>query len=160
MFTFTDINGTAFSVSPDEPVVIYADPADANRSFIVLSDGTRLHLAQTKATTVAQVDKKFASVAATASGNNTIVSAVTDKKIRVLGYMLTADAAGGGIDGRFRTGAAGAFLTGPMFLEKGVISTYAGNTEAPAFETVAGDALILNLSAAKNISGHIVYIEV
>lgn len=105
----------------------------------------------------ATLTPKFAVIAASASGNNTIVAAVTSKKIRVLAYNFIGN---GAVNAKFKTAAAGADLTGLKY-----IAAAGGGICAPFnplgwFETVAGDLLNLNLSAAVAVGGELVYVEV
>lgn len=98
---------------------------------------------------------KFASIDVATAGDNTLVAAVTGKQLRVLSYALVA---GGAVAVRWKSGAA-TNLSGAM-------SFAANGGVAPAWspvgllQTVAGDALVLNLSAAVQVSGHLVYVEV
>jgi len=57
----------------------------------------------------AALTPKFARIAASTSGNNTIVAAVTGKKIRVLAYNFIAN---GTVNAKFQTAAGGTDLTG------------------------------------------------
>lgn len=98
---------------------------------------------------------KFAVIDDASSGDNTLITAVTGKKIRVLSYVIvTADA----VNVRFESGAGGTALTGVM--------TFAANSGAamncfPAgcFETAAGALLNLELSGAVSVDGHLTYVE-
>ena len=101
------------------------------------------------------VPVKYAAVAATADGDNTVVAAVTGKKLRVVGYVLTSTGAGliaikGGTTtlATLRVGADGGG------------ASYAGGFDAPAFETAAGTALVVNNPAGIDTYGHISYVEV
>lgn len=101
---------------------------------------------------------KFASVSVAGSGNNTLVAAVTGKKIRVLSMHLTMS--GTTVTWAFQTGAGGTALTGTM----GPIAQ--GQTVVWPFsplghmETAAGALLNLSLSGAQAVTGSLVYIEV
>jgi len=94
----------------------------------------------------------FAKIAASASGDNEIVDAVAGKKIRVLRWGF---AAGGDVTAKWRSGSTD--LTGPRPLTK-----YAAAGGAPSpwglFETAAGEALNLNLSAAVAVGGELTYV--
>lgn len=99
---------------------------------------------------------KFAAIDVTTSGNNTIVSAVSTKKIRVLAYVLVASAA---VTVRFEDGAGGTALTGQMQLAaNGGVSS--GFCPVGFFETSATTLLNLELSGATSVDGHVVYVEV
>lgn len=97
---------------------------------------------------------KFASIDVATSGDNTIVAAVASKKIRVLEYAIVCAAATTVI---WKSATAGA-ITGDMsFAANGGIAT--PFSPLGKFETTAGEALVLNLSAANAVSGHLVYVE-
>ncbi len=100
---------------------------------------------------------KFASVSAASSGNNTVVAAVASRKIRVLQYRLQADA---DVTFKFRDNTAGVDLTGAM--SSGAKGGGGGAAFCPVglFETASGNALVLTLGSAIQVSGHIVYVEV
>jgi hypothetical protein len=99
---------------------------------------------------------KFAVINASTSGNNTIVAAVTAKKIRVLSCFIVAAAA---VTVRFESGADGTALTGQMSCAAngGFVLPF---NEAGWFETAAATLLNLELSGAVNVSGSVSYIEV
>ena len=102
---------------------------------------------------------KHAAISGATSGNNTLVAAVTGKKIRVLSYTIIADSA---VDARFEDGAGGTALSGQMLLgtssdSGGVIAPY---SPVGHFETSAATLLNLELSAAVQVSGHLTYEEV
>jgi hypothetical protein len=103
-----------------------------------------------------QLDVKRAVVNHGSSGDNTIVAAVTGKKLRVLsGYVHAA----GAVLVRFESGAGGTALTGQMSLaaNAGVDLPY---DPLGHFETAAGQLLNLELGSGVNVSGWINYIEV
>ena len=99
---------------------------------------------------------KFAAISAASSGNNTIVSAVADKKIRVLSLVLSASAS---VNAKFQSGASGTDLTGLYYLAAngGVVLP---TNQHGWFETAASALLNLNLSAANAVGGCLTYIEV
>lgn len=96
---------------------------------------------------------KFAVVDVATAGDNTIVSAVAGKKIRVLNYVLVSSAANTVIWKSATTNISG----GMQLAANGGISA---ESQFGLFETNAGEALILNLSAANSVDGHIAYVEV
>ena len=99
---------------------------------------------------------KFAAINVASSGDNTIVAAVVDKKIRVLQVLLTAGAA---VNVRFEDGAGGTALTGIMEVAAngGFVLPF---SPVGWFETGTNTILNLELSAAQNVDGIIVYVEV
>lgn len=99
---------------------------------------------------------KYAKIAASASGDNTLVAAVPGKKIRVIDYAFMA---AGTVNAKFQSGASGTDLTGLFYM---VANTGAAPGEAKYgyFETAAGALLNLNLSTNVAVGGHLTYIEV
>ncbi len=101
---------------------------------------------------------KYAIVNASASGSNTIVAAVTNKRIRVLSYVIIA---AGDVSATWQS--ASNALSGPMAsAAHGGAAPSAGQATPGGligqFETNQGEALNLNLSAAVAVGGHITYI--
>ena len=97
-----------------------------------------------------------AVINATADGANTVVAAVSGKKIRVLGYVLNVNAPG---TVQWKTGAS-ANLSGAMEFPDG------GGATAPMcdptsetfwFETVAGEALTITNAVGVDALGHVTY---
>lgn len=123
------------------------------------SDQATLNVAQDTAAMKSgstSLTPRFAAIAASASGDNTIVAAVTGKKIRVLSYDYTAAAA---VNVKWKSGASND-KSGLTYLPA------AGWGKAKQFnpvghvETNVGEALVLNLSAAQAVGGELTYIEV
>lgn len=98
----------------------------------------------------------FATISASSSGNNTIVSAVTGKKIRVLQMDLMSN---GTVNTKFQSGASGTDLTGLSYLiaNTGIVRPF---SPYGWFETAASTLLNLNLSGAVAVGGSLLYIEV
>lgn len=98
----------------------------------------------------------YAPIDVATSGDNTLVVAVTDKKIRVISLFLVA---AGTVNVRFESGASGTALTGQMNL---VANTgFALNFNSGGhFETAAGELLNLELSGAVSVDGSLSYIVV
>lgn len=99
---------------------------------------------------------KFAAIAASSSGNNTLIAAVTGKKIRVLAYNIIANAA---VNAKFQSAAGGTDLTGLKYFSAN------GGICAPFnplgwFETASAALLNLSLSGAVAVGGELVYVEV
>jgi hypothetical protein len=86
-------------------------------------------------------------------GDNTIVAAVTGKKIRVLDMLLVA---GGATTVRFESGASGTALTGQMSLTTNT-GFAAGFNPLGHFETAAGELLNMELGGAQTVDGWLVY---
>lgn len=90
-------------------------------------------------------------------GDNTLVAAVTGKKIRVL--AMFAIMTGTAVTIRFESAAGGTALTGQMQPSQG------GGFVLPYnpvgwFETVSGELLNMELSGAQSVDGVLVYVEV
>lgn len=99
---------------------------------------------------------KFAVIDAASSGDNTIVAAVTAKKIRVLSLFLVS---AGTVTTRFEAGAGGTALTGQMSLVANTGFALPYNPKG-WFETTSAALLNLELSAAVSVDGALSYIEV
>lgn len=97
-------------------------------------------------------DITFAPIDCSSSGPNTIVAADATKKIRVIGYVLTASAA---VNARWKRAATN--LSGLLYLDtKGGVSH---NCEDGALETAINEALVLDLSSAVAVGGHVAYVK-
>ena len=100
---------------------------------------------------------KFAIIDAAASNNNTLVAAVTGKKIRVLALFVTMT--GTAVTIRFESGADGTALTGQMGPTAGqtIVLPF---SPVGWFETAAATLLNMELSGAQSVDGALVYVEV
>lgn len=96
---------------------------------------------------------KFATIAATASGDTAVVAAVTGKRIRVVSYVFVTDAA---ISVKFRSATTD--ITGPMPIAANSGVSCPGQPSSHLFQTVAGAALNINLSGTANVGGHVAYL--
>ena len=102
------------------------------------------------------VTTKFTQINASASGDNTIIAAVTSKKLRVLSLSLMA---AGTVNARWASGTGTSTpLSGllPLVANSG----YSNNSPFGLFETAAGSLLNLNLSGAVAVTGHLSYVEI
>ena len=99
---------------------------------------------------------KRAVIAAALSGDNTLVAAVTGKRIRVIFMDMLASAA---VNARFESAAGGTALTGLHYLAAngGWVWQY---NPVGWIETLAGELLNLELSGAIAVGGVIGYVEV
>lgn len=99
---------------------------------------------------------KFVAIDAATRGDNTLLAAVTSKKIRVVSLFLVA---AGTVNVRFESGAGGTALTGQMNLvaNTGFVLPY---NPGGWFETASNTLLNLALSAAVSVDGSLSYIEV
>lgn len=98
---------------------------------------------------------KFVRVNATADGDNTVVAGVASKKLRVLGYVLTVTAAG-----LVAVKSSTTTILAELSCDANGGASYAGGLYAPAFETAAGEALVVNTPVGVDAKGHVTYIEV
>ena len=100
---------------------------------------------------------KFASIDASSSGDNTIVAAVSGKKIRVVALHVTMT--GTLVTIAFESGASGTAITGDMTPLKGNSITL---PFCPVgwFETTSGVLLNMELGGSQAVAGCLTYIEV
>ncbi len=99
---------------------------------------------------------QYASVDAAGSGDNTLVAAVSGRKIRVLSLFLVAS---GAVTVAFESDASGTALTGDMQVGAN------GNIAMPFnpegwFQTVAGELLNMELGGATSVDGCLTYVLV
>lgn len=99
-----------------------------------------------------------AAIAASSSGDNTVVSAVSGKRIRVTGGVLSFSAS---VNAKWKSGAS-TDLTGLYYGAANTVVTFDYGPEGWGgmrghFETAAGENLVLNLSGATAVGGHVVY---
>jgi len=103
---------------------------------------------------------KFAAIAAATSGDNTLVAAVTSKKIRVLALCVVAGAAG---NIYFTSAVGGTVIFGGstnkinLAINGGFVLPY---SPVGWFETSSGHLLNMNASSTGPFSGGLTYIEV
>ena len=99
---------------------------------------------------------KRAVIDVASNGDNTIVAAVTGKKIRVYQIVLVA---ANTVTVRFESGASGTALTGQMSLttNSGFAS---GWSPVGHFDTAEGALLNLELSGAVSVDGWLIYGEI
>ena len=100
---------------------------------------------------------KFAKISVSANGDNTLVAAVSGKKIRVLAYNFIGN---GAVNPKFQSGSGGTDLTGYKYIASAGGGICAPFNPVGWFETTAGVLLNLNLSAAVGVGGELVYVEV
>jgi hypothetical protein len=101
---------------------------------------------------------KRAVIDTAASPDTSIVAAVSGKKIRVLSlFLVNGHTAVNTV--RFESAAGGTALTGQMLLAAngGIVLPH---NSYGWFETIAGEALSLELAGATTVDGALTYIEV
>jgi len=107
---------------------------------------------------ISQRPIKYAAVSGATSGNNTLVAAVTGKKIRVLGLCIKAASA---VAVRLEDGAGGTALTGVTSLvANGDLGWTLPLNLAGWCETSAATLLNMELGGAVQVSGVLTYQEV
>jgi hypothetical protein len=101
---------------------------------------------------------KRAAISAASSGDNTLVAAVADKKIKVLSVLLVA---ADEVTVRFESGASGTALTGVMSLaaNAGFVLPAPADPSNHWFETGVNTLLNLELGGAVQVSGVLSYYE-
>ena len=100
--------------------------------------------------------QSYAKIEASSSGDNVVVGAVTGSRIRVLGGFLIAS--GGANTLRLKSGAAGGLMGLMQLADDGQLILPLNGFGW--FETVAGEALNLELSDATLVAGALVYEEI
>lgn len=104
---------------------------------------------------MAQSEVQRAAVSASGSGDNTLVAAVTGKKIRVLSLVLSA---AGAVNVRLESGAGGTALTGVMVMAAAGDQIVLPFNPLGWVETAAAALLNLELSGAVAVTGVVNYV--
>ncbi len=104
---------------------------------------------------------KYAVVNSSASGDNTVIAAVDNKRIRVIHYTLGCDQ---NADIYFKSDGT-TNLTGKIYFSASSSFSAGYGAITPIgmvgmFETNIGEALVININGAKTVSGHITYLVV
>lgn len=144
----TDANGS-ISSKIRGLVKIFADLWDSTNHKLITAPSTDVIYNGNTALT-----PKFAKIALSATG--TVVALVSNKKIRVLGFYLIS---AGTVNINFQSHTTTGTASGLSYLvaNSGVSS---GFFPTGLFETVAGEALDIALSASIAVGGQLVYVEV
>ncbi len=99
-------------------------------------------------------EEQFALISGATSGNNLVVAAVTDMRVRVIGlHMVSA----GDVTAVFQSADGGTPLTGVMTMIKGVPFT-AYNPLGLFEQDVVSELLNLALTQAVQVSGWVTYL--
>jgi len=98
---------------------------------------------------------KFAQIAVSSSGDNSIVASVTSKKIRVLALKIVGN---GAVNVKWRSATTD--ITGLSYFAAAGDGEVLPFNPLGWFETAVTSALQVNLSAAVAVGGHLTYIEV
>lgn len=98
---------------------------------------------------------KQAKIQATASGDTTVVAAVSGKVIRLLSVVLTCSVQ---VNVAWKSGASTTKIPAMPFAQ------YGGMSHTPSlgwfYETDSGEAAVINLSGTANVYGTVQYVEV
>ena len=101
-------------------------------------------------------DSYSAAINASGAGDNTIVTGVAGKHICVCAFVLQGY---GTVAAKFTDGTGGDAITGPFtFQTREGISSPCAAPPNYLFECTAGNALVLNLSAAIQVVGFVSYL--
>ena len=114
------------------------------------------HDTSTIADGLTALQPKFAIIDHASSGDNTLVSAVAGKRIRVLNIVMVVS---GTVTIRFESGASGTALTGQIALTAQT-GFAPGFDPTGHFQTAVGQLLNLELSDAVSCDGWLKYVEV
>lgn len=96
-------------------------------------------------------------ITAASSGDNTVIAGVAGKKIYVFAWNISFS---GTVNAKFTDGAAGTLVSGLYY---GIVNAGGGNAVTPPYylwSGTAGNALVLNLSAAVAVGGSVSYWQV
>ena len=97
-----------------------------------------------------------ARINATADGNNTVIAAVANTQLLILGYALAVTLAGT-ITLQDTQGTPAVHASFPLATNGGI--SYAGESGAPAFEIAVGQGFVINNPAGVDTLGHVTYVE-
>lgn len=98
---------------------------------------------------------QFARINATSDGDNTVVTGTTGFRIRVLGYSVTANAAG---VIAFQDSAASPVIFASFEEADSASHSYAGSFECPAFDVTSGLNLEVTNASSVDTLGHVTYV--
>jgi hypothetical protein len=126
----------------------------SNQSTMSVSQDTSLLTNGASGTTLTP---KFKVITASSSGATTIVAAVTSKKIRVLAWDVKVNAA---VNFKWQSHVTPTDLTGLYYNSSQGDGVARAFNPVGYFETVAGEALDINLSSAVAVGGVLTYVEV
>lgn len=131
-------------------------------SAVLATDQPTLAMAQdtsqlANGATGTNLTPKFKAISASSSGANTVVAAVTSKKIRVLAWDAKVN---GAVNFKWQSHVTPTDLTGLYYCNGQGDGVARAFNPLGYFETVAGEALDLNLSGAVGVGGVLTYVEV
>jgi hypothetical protein len=100
---------------------------------------------------------KFVKIVASSSGVTNILALVSSKQLRVLALKITAN---GAVNVKWQSHVTPTDLTGLSYFAAAGDGEVLSFNPVGWFQTVAGEALDINLSAAVAVGGHLTYVEV
>lgn len=142
----SNTNGQA-TMANSSPIVLPSDQS----TLAVASDTSRI----LNGASGTSLTPKWATIAVSSSGDNSIVALVSGKKIRVLFWDLAPNAA---VNAKWRSNTTD--KTGLYYMTSQGNGHARGFNPVGWFETASGEALQLNLSGAVAVGGIVGYIEV
>jgi hypothetical protein len=144
------VDETASDAADEGDAAMLRATADRHLRTVAVQETGAIKVAGVNATV------KYAAIAASTSGNNTLVAAVSSKKVRVVFASFIAN---GTVNAKFQSGASGTDLTGLYYMvaNSGAVLPF---NEHGWFETASNTLLNLNLSGAIAVGGCLGYIEV
>jgi hypothetical protein len=99
---------------------------------------------------------QFASVSVNQAGDNAVVVAVANKRIKVLSAALVS---GGTVGLKWRSATTDISGTMPLIANSGFVLPASSPGQGCYLQTAAGEALNINLSGGVQVSGHLTYYE-
>lgn len=165
--SYREANGTETAVSAANPLPVsatlsatgVAQETTQQAVLAAVQDTSTINVAQDTAAVkngATSLTPKFAAISTSASGDSAVVAAVVGKQIRVLDYLLMGN---GAVNAKFRSATTD--ITGLHYIASaGQGANGGGFSPIGKFQTVAGEALNINLSGAVAVGGWVVYVEV
>lgn len=95
------------------------------------------------------------AIAASSSGANTLVAAVSGKKIKIINFIVSASAA---VNFKFQSHVTPTDITGLFYLAAAGSSIGAANDSVGWGATLVGEALDINLSGGVAVGGVLHYV--
>lgn len=160
MATINVKDASGSTVALEKPLTPGSATSANARPVVVASDQATFPTSNETGTVyngTAALTPKFKLVSASSSGANTVVAAVTSKKIRVLAWDVKVNAA---VNFKWQSHVTPTDLTGLYYCNGQGDGVARAFNPVGYFETVAGEALDINLSGAVAVGGVLTYVEV
>lgn len=144
-------DGSMADVSAANKMPVQVDAAGRGSDSVAAADSTDAIMSLLTVLT-----PKFQKIVASTTGLTTIVAAVASRKIRVVRWSLVCSAA---VNVKWQSQVGPTDLTGLHYfaVNGGISEPYC---KVGHFETIAGEALSINLSGNVPVGGSLTYIEV